>query len=88
MLASSNPDEVKGADYTVRQLLDDFSDRLGTKLSEQPEVEAEIRATIGTAYAQLGVFDKAEPNLNRALDLRRGVFGQQHEKVADSLVDY
>src|SRR5262245_10449456 len=88
MLASSNPNEVKGADYTVRQLLDDFSGRLGKELVEQPEVEAQIRATIGAAYWRLGVFDKAEPNLTRALELRRRVLGPRHEKVADSLIDY
>jgi serine/threonine protein kinase len=88
MLATSNPDEVKGADYTVRQLLDDFSAGLGSELASQPEVEAEIRATVGRAYWRLGVADAAESQLTRALALRRRLFGSNHESVADSLVDY
>jgi serine/threonine protein kinase/Flp pilus assembly protein TadD len=88
MLASSNPDEVKSAEYTVRQLLDDFSAGLSDDLAEQPEVEAEILATIGRAYWRLGVLDNAEPSLKRALEMRRRVFGSHHEKVAESLLDY
>ena len=49
MLASANPNENKGADYTVRQLLDVFSEGLGNQLKNQPEVEASIRATNGNA---------------------------------------
>jgi serine/threonine protein kinase/Flp pilus assembly protein TadD len=91
MLASSNPEGAKGADYSVRQLLDAYSTKLeteGATLIEQPEVEAEIRATIGKAYSRLRVYDKAEPHLTRAIELRRRVLGPRHEKVADSLVDY
>ncbi len=88
MLASANPEEVKGADYTVRQLLDDFSEDLGDQLQDQPEVEATIRSTIGKAYWRLGINEKAGPHLKTSLELRRQVFGQQHPKVAQSLLDY
>jgi tetratricopeptide (TPR) repeat protein len=87
MLRSANPDEAKDAQYTVRQLLDDFSASFGAGLPGQPEVEAEIRATIGRAYWRLGASDKAEPHLARALELRRSRFGPDHETVAESLVD-
>ena len=86
MLGSANPDEMKDAQYTVRQLLDDFSAGFG-ELADQPEVEAEIRSTIGRAYWRLGVLDQAEPHLTRALELRRRQFGPAHTKIAESLVD-
>lgn len=88
MLASANPEQAKDAQYTVRQLLDDFSASFGTELSDLPEVEAEIRATIGRAYRRLGVADKSEPQHARALELRRRVLGPDDEKVADTQVDY
>ncbi len=87
MLRSANPDEAKDAQYTVRQLLDDSSASFGAGLDHQPEVEAEIRATIGRAYWRLGAADNAEPHLARALDLRRRAFGPDHERVAEILVD-
>jgi serine/threonine protein kinase len=88
MLASSNPDEVKGSHYTVRELLDDFSARLGDQLADQPTVEADIRSVIGRSYWRQGVPDRAEIHLQKALDLRRREFGAGDERVADSLVDY
>jgi tetratricopeptide (TPR) repeat protein len=87
MLGSANPDAAKATEYTVRQLLDDFSAGFGSELAGQPEVDAEIRATIGRAYWRLGSPDRAEPHLMRALELRRGLFGPNHEKVAESQVD-
>ena len=88
MLASSNPDQVKGSKYTVRELLDDFSAGLRDQLAGEPEVEAAIRTVIGKSYWRLGVYDRAELHSKKALDLRRQVFGAGDERVADSLVDY
>ena len=88
LLRSANPDALKGSEYTVRQLLDDFSAGLEKQLAGQPEVEATVRATIGNAYFRLGVADKAEQHLERALALRRHLYGEQSEEVAQSLVDH
>ena len=59
-LQSANPDDIKGSDYTVRQQLDDFSEGLKNQFQDQPEVEAQVRETIGKAYYRLGVGDKAQ----------------------------
>ena len=88
MLGLANPSAAKGTSYTVRQMLDDFSVDLGDKLRDQPEAEAAIRATIGNAYRGLQAFDKAEPHLKSALDLRVRAFGSEHAEVVLSLVDY
>jgi eukaryotic-like serine/threonine-protein kinase len=88
MLRSANPDALKGSEYTVRQLLDEFSAGLANQLKDQPEVEAAVRATIGRTYYRLGFADKAQAHHERALALRRRVFGDQSEPVAESLVDY
>jgi len=88
MLQSADPSAAKGADYTVRQMLDDFSAGLDDKLKDQPATKAAIHAIIGETYRQLGLTDKAEPHLKAALELRRKVFGRDHELVANSLIDY
>jgi serine/threonine protein kinase len=87
MLGSVQPQAGKGRDYTVRQLLDDYADDLEKQLPNEPEVEATLQATLGRAYASLGQHTKARKHLMRALVLRRSVFGEEHEKYADSLVD-
>ena len=58
MVSAANPDEVKGRNYTVRQLLDDFDRDLGTHLKGQPDVEATVRTTMGKSYLDLGLYDK------------------------------
>jgi serine/threonine protein kinase len=88
MLGSTYPYQLKGSQYTVRELLDDFSAGLEDPLEGQPEVEAAIRSMIGRSYSQLRVPDRAELHLKRALDLNRQVFGAGDEHVANSLFDY
>ena len=88
MLGSISPGAGKSLDYTVRQLLDDYAADLAKQLPDHPEVEAALQATLGKSYAVLGERDKAGKHLSRALELRRNVFGEKHEKYADSLVDY
>jgi serine/threonine protein kinase/cytochrome c-type biogenesis protein CcmH/NrfG len=85
-LRAANPDELKGSDYTVRNLLDDFSSGLGNQFKDQPEVEASVRETIGKAYYRLGVSDKAQEQLERALMLNRRLYGE-HDQVATTLAD-
>jgi serine/threonine protein kinase/Flp pilus assembly protein TadD len=88
MLETANPDQANGAAYTVHQMLDAFSARLGDQLKDQPEAEAVVRATIGRAYQRLGMPEKAETHLKAALELQRRLNDPDHEQVAQSLVDY
>ena len=69
-------------------MLDEYSASLGNQLADQPEAEAEIRGTIGRTYFYLGLPDRAEPHLQRAIELRRNLDGPHHENTADSLVYY
>ncbi len=78
LVAAANPDQSKGGNYTVRQLLDDVSGNLLETLEEQPEVEASLRSTVGNAYRRLGAPEKALPHLRRVLELRRSIEGDSH----------
>ncbi|MBA3483518.1 MAG: tetratricopeptide repeat protein, partial [Pirellulales bacterium] len=86
------PDQSKGADYTVRQLLDDSAPRMSDQLKGQPEVDAAISAAIGGVYRRLGLPDKAEPHLQRALAIRRPLAASKSPgavaQLAQSLLDY
>jgi serine/threonine protein kinase/Tfp pilus assembly protein PilF len=87
MLSSADAARAKGADYKVRELLDDFSSGLGGQLTGQPEVESDIRATIGRAYRSLKLPEKAQPHFEKAVELRRRSDGPHSEKLAAVLVD-
>ena len=49
-----------------------------------PEVEAELRNTMGLVYTALGHDDEAEQMHQQALLLRQGLFGDEHLDVAGS----
>jgi len=87
LLGTANPDSAKGANYTVRKMLDDFEGGLGDRLKGQPDVEADLRITIGLAYASNNLPDKAQAQFRRALELRRGFFGAEHVKVAEAMTE-
>lgn len=86
ILSEADPNHSRGPDYTVRELLDATSRSLSTQFDDQPEIEAEIRATIGTAYRHLELFAEADAHLRRVVELRRKTDGLSHPAYAESLV--
>jgi serine/threonine protein kinase/tetratricopeptide (TPR) repeat protein len=86
-LGSADPERARGVDYTVRQLLDDISTRLGDELKDQPEVAASVHATLGSAYRSLGVAEKAQPHLLAAMEWRIRALGPDHPDVGQILLD-
>jgi serine/threonine protein kinase/Tfp pilus assembly protein PilF len=69
MLAAADPSEL-GKDVTVRQVLDQAASSLGEEFADQPLIEARLRATIGETYEALGLYNEAEPHLQRALSIQ------------------
>jgi tetratricopeptide (TPR) repeat protein len=86
MLSSANVQSGKGNEYTVRQMLDDFSAQLPQRLKGQPELEAALRTTIGDAYRSLGMRKQARDHLEAALQLLRRSSGEDSVPVARVLV--
>jgi tetratricopeptide (TPR) repeat protein/tRNA A-37 threonylcarbamoyl transferase component Bud32 len=77
-----DPSVARGADTTLlRRILDQARGRLASELAGQPEVEAEIRATLGNAYVELTLFDEAEEELRRAEELLRAAHGPEDARV-------
>ena len=87
MLSSVDPEKARGEEVTMRQVLDEASERMETGLAEQPEIQAAVGSTIGKTYMALALYDSAEPHLNHALATRRELFGEEHVEVASSLSD-
>ena len=74
------PTSNSGPNYTVRQLIDDFAERLNSE-DPAPEVECRIRMFLAEAYRRNGRHVNAIPQLNRMLEICEGVYGP------DSLVE-
>jgi eukaryotic-like serine/threonine-protein kinase len=87
MVGSADAERAKGSQYTVRELLDDFSVGLGHQLADEPAVEADIRTTIGRAYRCLALSEQAQPHLKRAVEIRRRIDLPGNENLAAVLVE-
>jgi eukaryotic-like serine/threonine-protein kinase len=86
MLRGVGPSVALGRDTTMlREILDKTAGRVGTDLKNQPDVEAELRTTIGEVYSELGEYEKAEKMFREALTMQRRLFGNEHEDVAATL---
>ncbi|MBC8107947.1 MAG: serine/threonine protein kinase [Anaerolineae bacterium] len=86
MLASADPEMLLGDKVTVLQAVTAAVKELDDgKLKEQPLVEASVRTAIGRTLRALGRYDAAEPNLRKALELRRRSLPVDDLSIATSL---
>ena len=86
MLRGVGPSVALGRDTTLlREVLDKTAARAGTDLTNQPEVEAELRSTLSTVYRALGDYGTAEAMERRALAVRTQLWGEEHPEIARSL---
>jgi serine/threonine protein kinase/tetratricopeptide (TPR) repeat protein len=81
----ADPDQARGNTITAREILDAGSERIGRELSGQPLTQARLLGTMGTVYRKLGLYEEAEPKLQRALELRRSAAGVPTADMATSL---
>jgi len=77
----SGPGTKPDPHLEVHTALDRAAERIGVKFAGQPEVEGSIRDTIGQAYIDLGQYQKAREQLERALALRSKLFGEGDPKT-------
>jgi tetratricopeptide (TPR) repeat protein len=88
MLRSADVHNLKGPDYKVRQLLDEFTQKLGDQLHDQPEVEAAIRVIVSEGYASIGGNARAAEHLEAALEIRRRTLAPSDPLLATTLASY
>jgi eukaryotic-like serine/threonine-protein kinase len=83
----STPNTKPDPDLKVRTALDRAAARIQGKFDKQPLVEAAIRQTIATTYRDLGLYDEAQQQVERALKLRRQVQGEEQPDTLSAMTD-
>jgi serine/threonine protein kinase/tetratricopeptide (TPR) repeat protein len=83
----SNPSEARGRSVTARELLDKGAGKIRGALGDEPEVQAELMATMGTVYVGLGLYAEGEPLQRQALETRRRLLGPDHPDTLTSMDD-
>jgi eukaryotic-like serine/threonine-protein kinase len=88
MLEGVGPSVAMGRDTKLLQeILDKTAERIGNDLTNQPEVEAQLRTTLGELYRVLGRFDQSEQMHQQALGIQKQLFPRDHADVALSMND-
>jgi serine/threonine protein kinase/Tfp pilus assembly protein PilF len=86
MLAGVGPGVARGRDATLlREIVDKTAERISTELTNQPEVAADLRETLGVVYCEIGMYPQAQSMLEEALRLRKKLYGDQHLSAASAL---
>jgi eukaryotic-like serine/threonine-protein kinase len=86
MLSGVGPEVARGRDTELlRGILQKTADRIDHDLKSEPEVEAELRSTLGAVYEDLGDYPKAEVMHRAALAILRANPGLQEKDLAVTL---
>jgi len=83
MLAAVDPGN-SGKDVTVAQVLSQAAQDID-KEKLDPEIEAQVRHTLGQTYVELGLTDSAETHIKRAVELRTQVYGKYDSRTSMSI---
>ena len=85
LFRSADPGQTRNADLTLRAFLDDAAGQIPSELASQPETLGRLLNILGEGYRGLGMYEEGRKILQRALEVRRRAFGEEHEAVAESL---
>jgi serine/threonine-protein kinase len=85
MFEVADPRKAGGNVIADRELLDEEADKVVRELEQQPAVQAKLMDKIGQAYQSMGMYDRAQPLLEKALKIRCQTLGNEHPDVATSL---
>jgi eukaryotic-like serine/threonine-protein kinase len=86
MLQGVGPSAALGHDTTMlREILDKTAERIGTELTNQVEVQADLLNTVGTVYWSIGQFDEAEAMYRQAPRIATNTWAGDHPVVAAAL---
>ena len=85
--AEPRPDIKPDPDLKVRTALDRAAASIDRRFAGQPLIAASIRATIGKAYQDLGLYRESERHLARAFELRRRELGEEDPSNLSSMHD-
>ncbi|WP_295683378.1 tetratricopeptide repeat protein [uncultured Nevskia sp.] len=76
LLAPVTSGDAPVKDITMEQILEAGSARIDTRFASQPDVAADLHSAIGNSYSALELSEKAEHELDRAIDEHIRLYGK------------
>lgn len=84
LLAAADPDQSRGREVTVREVLDRASEQLDPARVGRAEVRAKLHATLGKTYSGLGDWAKTESHFREAMRINRGLGPAAQDKAINA----
>jgi serine/threonine protein kinase len=85
MFKVSQPSEARGNTITVREILDKASTDIDSGLAKDPELQANMMDVMGNVYTSLGLYQRGDSLLSRAVETRRRVLGAKNPDTLRSM---
>lgn len=85
MFKVSDPSEARGNKVTAREILDKASSEIESGLRLDPMVQAGLMEAMATVYRHLGLYAKARPLAEKAVERRRELLGTAHPDTLHSM---
>src|SRR5215472_3926022 len=76
MFQISDPSESRGNSVTAREILDRASKDIDTGLAKDPQLQAQMMDVMGLVYQNLGLYLQAQSLLEKAVTIKRPLFGE------------
>jgi eukaryotic-like serine/threonine-protein kinase len=87
MFKVSDPSEARGNTITAREILDKAATEIDTGLSNDPQLQAKMMHTMAVTYDGLGLYSRAQPLLERAVDIQRRTLGPGSPDTLKSMAE-
>jgi len=85
MFKVSDPNEKSARDVTARQILDKASGDIKTGLAKDPELQAQMMHVMGNVYGNLGLHDRAQSLLERAIEVNLAARGPKDPETLSTM---
>jgi serine/threonine protein kinase len=85
MFKVSDPSEARGNKISAREILDKASNDVGSSLSKDPEMRANMMFVMGTVYQNLGIYSRAQSLFEQAAEIQRRSLGPDHSDTLKTL---
>jgi len=85
MFNISDPTWTANRNVSAREILDKASKDIDTGLAKDPELQAQMMRVMGEVYMNLGLYDRSQSLLERAIQVSRAARGPNNPITASSL---
>jgi len=79
--------EERGNTITAREILDRGTEKIERELPDQPLMRAQMMQTLGRVYSSLGLYQQAQPLLEKALTIMKNAGDESRLEMADGLLE-